>query len=119
MDWVVINALNRDVERQHLNKILADIRGTTDSTTTAVNKISLSNITKDSIGAEVTGGNQTGISVTYNNATKLVDFLVKSFTLTLTGAITGQATINQMGAVGVRSEPAAQGRLAAAVLRRA
>ena len=28
MDWLVKNAQNRDVERQHLNKILQEIRNT-------------------------------------------------------------------------------------------
>ena len=34
MEWKVQNALNRDVERQHLNKILKDIRSTVDALST-------------------------------------------------------------------------------------
>ena len=34
MEWKVKNALNRDVEREHLNKILRDIRSTLDDVTT-------------------------------------------------------------------------------------
>lgn len=31
MEWLVKNAINRDVERQHLNKILKEIKSTVDS----------------------------------------------------------------------------------------
>lgn len=39
MDWIVKNAINRDVERQHLNKILKEIKTTADSLSSRVGAV--------------------------------------------------------------------------------
>lgn len=69
MKWLVTNALSRDVEREHLNKILQDIRNNVDSTNTTVTSV-------------VTAVNNT---------------VLKSFTLKLAGDVTGQVKVNGSG----------------------
>lgn len=71
MEWKVGNALSRDVERQHLNKILAEIRTT------------VSNLTSSSSQKPVTN--------TINTVTR---YAVARFTITLSGAVTGSAEVD-------------------------
>lgn len=96
IDWNVKNAINRDVERQHLNKILADIRASFDS----VNKTSTStgsgNV-KDQVGEMVSNNSESGISVTYNSVAQVLNFAVSSFLLTLAGDVSGSASITPGG----------------------
>jgi hypothetical protein len=76
MDWKVGNALSRDVERQHLNKILADIRTTVDAT------------------------NKT-VATSTNTVTNTVTtrYAVASFMLTLAGDVIGSAQVDGLGDV--------------------
>ena len=74
MDWKVSNALSRDVERQHLNKILADIRANVASTSVAPTTNTVTN--------------------TVNNR-----YAVARFILTLAGDVQGSATIDGLGDV--------------------
>lgn len=98
IDWNVKNAINRDVERQHLNKILADIRTAVQSleqkTGTTTITPSTSNSIKDIVGQMVVNNTETGISVTYNNLAKVLDFAVANFMLTLAGDVTGSITLS-------------------------
>lgn len=98
IDWNVKNAINRDVERQHLNKILADIRATVQSleqkSTATTNTPSTANNIKDIVGQMVVNNAETGIAVTYNNLAKVLDFAVANFMLTLEGDVTGSVTLS-------------------------
>lgn len=102
MDWLVKNAINRDVERQHLNKILQDIRA-------AINEIQ-SRLARDTteeariravVAQMLTSGTKSGINVTYNATSKAIDFAVNTFTIQLTGAVTGTATVTGLGNVSI------------------
>jgi hypothetical protein len=67
--WKVINALNTDREREQLNKILADIN-------TTVGKL------------------PTGVSTPTNtNTITTTSFAIANFVLTLSGAVTGTASV--------------------------
>lgn len=69
MKWIVTNALSRDVEREHLNKILQEISG----------RVGDSNSTVENI------------TTTINNT------VLKSFTLKLAGDVTGSVKVNDSG----------------------
>lgn len=98
IDWNVKNAINRDVERQHLNKILADIRAAVQSLEQKSGSTSLTPSTatsiKDIVGQMVTSNSESGIAVTYNNIAKVLDFAVANFMLTLAGDVTGSVTLS-------------------------
>lgn len=77
MEWKVGNALSRDVERQHLNKILADIRTTIS-------------------GLSSTSGSTSTSTNTINTVTR---YAVARFTFTLEGAVTGSAVVDGLNDV--------------------
>lgn len=69
MKWIVANALSRDVEREHLNKILQEIAGRVGNTASTVENI----------------------TTTINNT------VLKSFTLKLAGDVTGLVKVDGSG----------------------
>ena len=102
MDWLVKNAQNRDVERQHLNKILQEIRNTLNELEArAARSTSEEQRIRDVVIKMVTTGNQSGINVTYNTTSKAIDFAVRTFTIQLTGAVTGTGTVTGLGNVSI------------------
>ena len=102
MEWNVKNALNRDTERQHLNKILADIRATYNEL--AGQKSSTGSVSLDALASAVEGNIEEGISVTYDPQKQTLDFVVNSFTIRLTGDVTGQGQVNALGSVTLVTE---------------
>ena len=56
--------------------------------------------------ADATGSDQSGISVTYDDANGKLDFNVLDPTITLTGAVTGSGTITNLGDVSIATTPA-------------
>lgn len=107
MEWVVKNALNKDVERQHLNKILKEIRAAIDEHSSGS---SFDNV-EDIVGRMVEGNRESGISVTYNPVNKVLDFAVAAFTIRLAGDVTGTATVSSLGTMVLNTtiDPAARG----------
>ena len=102
MDWLVKNAQNRDVERQHLNKILQDIRSTLNELEARMSRDSSEEARIRAVVTKMlTTGNQSGINVTYNTTSKAIDFAVKTFTIQLTGAVTGTATVQGLSNVSI------------------
>ena len=102
MDWLVKNAQNRDVERQHLNKILQEIRNTLNELEARIARsTSEEQRIRDVVIKMVTTGNQSGINVTYNTTSKAIDFAVRTFTIQLTGAVTGTGTVTGLGNVSI------------------
>lgn len=102
MEWLVRNAVNRDVERQHLNKILQEIKATTEAFTkelAAVKAAAAQNGVQDAVGAMVEGNVERGISVNYNAQDKKLNFLVKDFSIRLEGDVTGSGTVTSLGSV--------------------
>ena len=62
---------------------------------------SLSEYISDTIGAMVTGNTESGISVTYDDADNTLDFNVNDPVITLTGVVTGSATMTNLGNVSI------------------
>lgn len=75
MEWKVTNALNRDVEREHLNKILAEIR------------------------AAISGSAATTPTRTVTNTNTVTRYAVARFNLALEGDVTGSALVDGLGDV--------------------
>jgi len=55
----------------------------------------------DTVGAMVGGNTESGISVTYDDADNTLDFNVNDPTITLTGDVTGSATMTNLGNVSI------------------
>lgn len=62
---------------------------------------------QDAIGTAITAGTQSGIAVTYNDATNSYDFNVADPVITLSGDITGSATMTNLGNTTITSAIAA------------
>lgn len=96
--WVVRNAVNRDVERQHLNKILKEIRAAVDAGGTTAGGGSASDI-QSVVGRMVEGNTETGISVDYDAAARVLNFVVSNFLIRLSGDVSGQGEVNGLQSV--------------------
>lgn len=102
MDWLVKNALQRDVERQHLNKILQDIRATINALDARMSAgLSEEDKIRSVVAAMIQAGNNTGIIATYNPQSKAIDFQLNPFTIALTGAVTGSGLVTGAGNVSI------------------
>ena len=102
MEWLVKNAQSRDVERQHLNKILQEIRKTLNEFEARMARDSTEEARIRAIIVQMlTTGVQSGINVTYNTTSKAIDFAAKTFTIQLTGAVTGTGTVTGLGNVSI------------------
>ena len=107
MDWLVKNAVNRDVERQHLNKILQDIKAVIDKTTKELADLKAANGQQDiqSIVGEMVSNNvERGLAVSYNPQRKTLDFIANDFSISLAGDVTGIGTVNSLGSVVIDTE---------------
>lgn len=94
MEWKVVNALNRDVERQHLNKILKEIE--------AAVKVPSSDAdaptdVKSIVASMLEGNREVGIDVDYDPVREVINFSIVPFTLRLVGDVTGTATVSGLG----------------------
>lgn len=102
MDWNVKNALNRDVERQHLNKILAEIAVAVEALQKKASTSSAPSTTtniKDTVGEMVQGNTEQGIAVNYDAINKVLNFAVANFTIALQGDVEGSAQVTSLGSV--------------------
>ncbi len=95
--WKVVNAVNRDVERQHLNRILEEIRQRIEERDTAGGG-DASDI-QATVGKMVEGNTETGIAVTYDAAKRVLDFVVSNFVIRLSGDVSGQGEVNGLSSV--------------------
>lgn len=98
MDWIVKNTLNRDTERQHLNKILADIRASMDAV--SGDSSTLGGV-KDIVGGMVEGNTEQGVSVDYDPVQGVLNFVINDFVIQLTGDVTGEGTVHSAGNVSI------------------
>lgn len=104
LDWNVKNAINRDVERQHLNKILKDIRESfTDLERKTTGAGSTIGNIKNLVGEMVSGNTEQGISVSYNAGAQVLDFVISSFIINLIGDVTGQGAVINNGNVTIQT----------------
>ena len=104
MEWIVRNAISRDVERQQLNKILkeihatiADVNARLASSNSAVDDSKVRSIVANMLSS----GDRTIVQGTYNTSTKGIDFAVRNFTIALTGDVTGSGLSQNLGNVSV------------------
>lgn len=107
MEWLVRNAVNRDVERQHLNKILQDIKAVVDKAVKDLNTLRLQYGDQDIktiVGEMVSNNTERGVAVSYNPQKKTLDFVAKDFTIALQGAVTGEATVTALSNVTISTE---------------
>ena len=63
----------------------------------------LAEYVSDTVGAMVTGNTESGIVVTYDDTDNTLDFNVNDPTITLTGAVTGNATMTNLGDVTINT----------------
>ena len=78
-----------------------DVNGTIETDALTIAGISLSESIADTVGAMVGGNTESGISVTYNDSDNTLDFDVIDPTITLTGDVTGSATMTNLGSVSI------------------
>lgn len=109
MEWKVENALSRDVERQHLNKILKEIRTVLDAIETAAGGPTQN--VAEQIGAMVENNTEVGLSVTYDPDNEVLNFVADNFVITLEGDVTGSAEVVGLNSVTIQTEidPSARG----------
>lgn len=100
MKWNVSNAISRDVERQQLNRILAEIREAIDSRSSST---SSGASIQDTVGKMVENNNEKGIAVTYDYGSKLLDFAVSDFIIRLAGDITGEGEVIGLNTVTINT----------------
>lgn len=99
MDWIVQNARNTDVERQHLNKILAEIRASIVKVEGEV-RLAVNRDVQDIVG-NMLSGEQTGIKVWYDATKSNLNFRVPNFTIRLTGDVIGTGTVSALTDVNI------------------
>ena len=61
---------------------------------------------QDIVGAMITGNTESGIAVTYQDGDGTLDFDVIDPTITLTGAVTGAATMTNLGSISIATTAA-------------
>lgn len=96
--WRVKNAVNRDVERQHLNKILAEMEEAIRANQSGAGGGSASDV-QSIIGRMVEGNTETGIAVDYDAAKRVLNFVISNFIIRLSGDVSGQAEVNGLQSV--------------------
>jgi len=79
----------------------ADINGTLEADAITVNGTSLASTIQTTVGAMVTNNTESGLAVTYDGTTGTLDFDVIDPVITLTGDITGSATMTNLGSVSI------------------
>ena len=63
----------------------------------------LAEYVSDTVGAMITGNTESGIVVTYDDTDNTIDFNVNDPTITLTGVVTGNATMTNLGDVTINT----------------
>ena len=82
-----------------LNGDVSGIGSVVDLNSVTINTTINSEVVQDSVGDMVTGNVENGIVVTYDDANGKLNFDVNDFTITLTGGVTGNATVTDLGDV--------------------
>ena len=76
-----------------------DINGTLEADAITVGGVTLNSTIGVAVGAMVGGNTESGIAVTYQASDNTLDFDVNDPVITLTGAVTGSATMTNLGSV--------------------
>ena len=75
----------------------ADIDGTLEADAITVGGVTLATTIATTVGAMVGSNTESGINVTYEASDNTLDFDVNDPVITLTGAVTGSATMTNLG----------------------
>ena len=78
-----------------------DINGTLEADAITVGGVTLNSTIGVAVGAMVGGNTESGIAVTYQASDNTLDFDVNDPTITLTGDVTGSATMTNLGSVSI------------------
>lgn len=103
MEWNVKNAVNRDVERQHLNKILKEIAAAISAIDEQRNSDSDGLSVQEIVGEMVTNNVETGVAVDYDAVNQVLNFAVSNFIIRLAGDVTGSAEVNGLSSVTINT----------------
>ena len=76
-----------------------DINGTLEADAITVGGVTLNSTIGSAVGAMVSSNTESGIAVTYQASDNTLDFDVNDPVITLTGAVTGSATMTNLGSV--------------------
>ena len=79
----------------------ADIDGTLEADAITVGGVTLATTIATTVGAMVGSNTESGINVTYEASDNTLDFDVNDPVITLTGAVTGSATMTNLGSVSI------------------
>ena len=79
----------------------ADIDGTLEADAITIGGTSLASTIHATVGAMVSSNTESGLSVTYQASDNTFDFDVIDPTITLTGAVTGSATMTNLGSISI------------------
>jgi len=79
----------------------ADIDGTLEADAITIGGTSLAATIHATVGAMVSSNTESGLSVTYQASDNTFDFDVIDPTITLTGAVTGSATMTNLGSISI------------------
>ena len=79
----------------------ADIDGTLEADAITIGGTSLAATIHATVGAMVSSNTESGLSVTYQASDNTLDFDVIDPTITLTGAVTGSATMTNLGSISI------------------
>lgn len=102
MEWKVVNAVSRDVEREHLNKILKDIRAEVDRIESL--KTGANTDVRDIVGTMVEGNTEHGMEVLYDAVKKVLNFAITGYLIKIKGDVVGQAEVTGTGTVVINTE---------------
>jgi hypothetical protein len=79
----------------------ADIDGTLEADAITINGTTLASTIQTTVGAMVSNNTESGLAVTYDAVTGTLDFDVIDPVITLTGDVTGSATMTNLGSVSI------------------
>ena len=79
----------------------ADIDGTLEADAITVNGTSLAQTIQTTVGGMFTGNAENGLTVTYQPSDNTIDFDVNDPLIKLTGAVTGSATMTNLGSISI------------------
>ena len=85
----------------------ADIDGTLEADAITIGGTSLAATIHATVGAMVSSNTESGLSVTYQASDNTLDFDVIDPTITLTGAVTGSATMTNLGSISIATSSGA------------
>ena len=111
-ETIRINTSNRiGVGKAAHSSHKVDVSGTVNATEYKVAGTTMSEYIADTVGGMVTSNSESGISVTYQDSDNTLDFNVSDPTITLSGDVTGSATMTNLGSITINTSVAAVAKI--------